>query len=237
MPADAGKPAGCLVALVDDDALFRESLALNLESGGMRVVEFADGASALAGLPAAAPDLVILDWRMPGMTGLAVLKALREDGFAPPALFLTSLDDPVHEEAALGLGAVDYVEKSRGFQVLARRIALALSRRPAGGAAPPSGLELDRDSRRARWNGQELPLTLNEFAILAHLVDHAGRDVPYRDLYAHVRAPGFAVGAGEEGYRQNVRTFLKRIRQKFRDIDPGFDRIGNYAGFGYRWKA
>jgi two-component system response regulator ChvI len=61
--------------------------------------------------------------------------------------------------------------------------------------------------------------------------------VRYREIYDVVRGSGFVAGAGEDGYRANVRAFIKRIRQKFREVDDGFDRIENYAGFGYRWRT
>jgi two-component system response regulator ChvI len=60
--------------------------------------------------------------------------------------------------------------------------------------------------------------------------------VRYRDIYDLVRGEGFTAGVGPEGYRANVRTFIKRIRQKFREIDERFDSIENYPGFGYRWR-
>ena len=58
----------------------------------------------------------------------------------------------------------------------------------------------------------------------------------YRELYDLVHGPDFVAGVGEQGYRANVRTFIKRIRQKFHDLEPEFDAIENYAGFGYRWR-
>ena len=64
----------------------------------------------------------------------------------------------------------------------------------------------------------------------------AGRDVSYREIYDLVRGEGFRAGSGEQGYRANVRALIKRIRQKFRDVDPTFDLIENYPGFGYRWR-
>ena len=67
------------------------------------------------------------------------------------------------------------------------------------------------------------------------LVDRAGNDVSYRSLYDIVHGEGFSAGAGEIGYRTNVRAFIKRIRQKFRDADAEFSHIENYPGFGYRW--
>ncbi len=72
---------------------------------------------------------------------------------------------------------------------------------------------------------------------MSYLVDRNGRDVGYRELYDLVRGGGFAAGAGPEGYRANVRTFIRRIRAKFRDIDDGFKEIENFPGFGYRWRG
>jgi two-component system response regulator ChvI len=80
-------------------------------------------------------------------------------------------------------------------------------------------------------------LTLTEFNILSRLARKADEDVSYRELYDLVHGKDFLAGRGAGGYRGNVRTFIKRIRKKFRAIDPDFDHIRNYAGFGYRWMA
>ena len=85
--------------------------------------------------------------------------------------------------------------------------------------------------------GSSIDLTLTEFKILTLLAEKAGQDVGYREIYDLVHGKDFIAGHGSEGYRANVRTFIKRIRKKFRDVDPGFDHIQNYAGFGYRWTA
>jgi two-component system response regulator ChvI len=60
-------------------------------------------------------------------------------------------------------------------------------------------------------------------------------DVTYRQIYDVVRGKDFAAGYGSEGFRANVRSFIKRIRKKFREADPDFEGIDNYPGFGYRW--
>jgi two-component system response regulator ChvI len=96
-------------------------------------------------------------------------------------------------------------------------------------------LTLRFDSRRASWGGTDILLTLTEFNILVFLTERANRDVSYREIYDIVRGEGFVAGDGEVGYRTNVRAFIKRIRQKFRDVDPNFSQIENYPGFGYRW--
>jgi two-component system response regulator ChvI len=69
------------------------------------------------------------------------------------------------------------------------------------------------------------------------LATRAGTDLTYRQIYDVVHGEGFCAGDGEAGYRVNVRSLIKRIRQKFHSIDPSFDEIENYPGFGYRWHA
>ena len=89
---------------------------------------------------------------------------------------------------------------------------------------------------RAFWHGTRIDLTISEFKVLCDLVTHAGIDRTYRQLYDAVRGEGFAVGHGHDGHRVNVRGYIKRIRKKFRDVDPAFDEIENYASFGYHWR-
>lgn len=98
-------------------------------------------------------------------------------------------------------------------------------------------LQLYPDQHRASWNGHEVSLTLREYAIVEHLAQHPGRDLQYRCLYDLVRGSGFSAGTGADGYQTNVRAFIKRIRRKFRDIDPNFNAIENYPRFGYRWRS
>jgi len=237
------------VLLVDDDDLFRESLEQNLIDAGFAVSGFADGPAVLAFLAnGGAADLVLLDWKMPAMNGIEVLKRLRETRLDIPVIFLTVLSDQIYEEAALLGGAVDFVEKSRSFSILLRRIELILEgakqkKTPVAEAGRADrrlsygDLELHLDSSRAFWKGERVDLTLTEFKMVHYLAGRAGKDVRYRELYDLVHGEGFIAGIGDEGYRANVRTFIKRIRQKFRDIDGTFEAIENYPGFGYRWRA
>ena len=236
------------VVLVDDDDLFRESLGQNLSDAGFEVRDFGSGEAALAHLlGGAGEDIVLLDWKMPGMNGIELLRRIRQAGLEAPVIFLTVLNDQIYEEAALQGGAVDFVEKSRSFSILLRRMNLILAGRKGEAAAsdgggPPTGLfqrgglELKGDTSRVFWRGEEVPLSVTEFKMVALLATRAGHDVRYRDLYDLVHGSGFVAGYGAEGYRSNVRAFVKRIRQKFREVDPDFDEIENYSGFGYRWR-
>lgn len=237
------------VVVVDDDRLFRDALAAGLRREGFLVTAFGGGSEALTALtgqpPATVCDVVVLDWRMPEMEGPQVLEHLRAAGFTPPAVMLTSLSDQVYEEAALGFGAVDFVDKERSVSILAHRLRVAATHKSgAGDRQQEAGegvvtigcLELDTSARRARWRDQEIELTLTEFDMVSLMARRAGRDVTYRELYDLVHGSGFQSGSGSDGYRSNVRGFIKRIRRKFETSDPGFDAIENYPGFGYRWR-
>jgi len=237
------------IALVDDDRLFREAIAAGLRREGFEVTAFDGGSTVIAALAGDAPsetcDVIVLDWRMPEMEGPQVLERLRSGGVATPVVMLTSMSDQVYEEAALGFGAVDFVDKERSVSILAHRLRVAASHVPQAPdmeTAPEEGvvlvgsLALDLSARRARWQDREIELTLTEFDMVAMMAQRAGRDVTYRELYDLVHGSGFQSGSGSDGYRSNVRGFVKRIRRKFEVVDAGFDVIENYPGFGYRWR-
>jgi len=241
------RPKAVRIVLVDDDEPFRESLGLNLEDEGFAVVSFPCGEAALDYLARGGEaSVILLDWRMPVMNGLEVLRRIRRQGIATPVIFLTALSDDIYEEAALEGGAVDFIDKSRRLSILVKRLHLITEgmRPTAPEPASPSSeimrlgsLELRFDISRASWREQTLALTLTEFKIVVLLAQRTGEDVGYREIYDVVHGKDFIAGYGAEGYRANVRTFIKRIRKKFRDVDPDFDHINNYAGFGYRWTA
>lgn len=232
------------ILLVDDDDLFRETLMQNFEDDGFKVFTASNGAEAkvvLQGDPA--PDGVVLDWNMPGENGLQVLRWMRNAGNTTPVLFLTGHNDQIYEESALESGATDFVDKSRSYSILKKRLMLILGERPlhADNANSDSSdvtvgdLKLRIASKRAYWQDQNLQLTVSEFDIVRLLVKDPGNDIGFREIYDVVHGKDFAAGHGDTGYRPNVRTFIKRIRKKFRDIDSSFDGIENYPGFGYRW--
>jgi len=169
--------------------------------------------------------------------GLELLKALREKGHHVPVLFLTGLQEPIYEERGLAEGAIDYIEKTRSVSVILHRLRLAIGGAKAAAAeAQPAGLSLDPTSARAEWRGRRVDLTLSEFRVVMLLAEREGKDVSYREIYNAVKGEGFIAGAGMEGYRANVRALVKRIRQKFKDVDPDFTALENYPGFGYRWR-
>lgn len=251
------------VVLIDDDDLFRESIRLNLCDEGFEVVDFSGGPPALAYFSAGeTADAIILDWKMPELNGLDVLCRLRDARITLPVIFLTALGDDLHEDLALAGGAIDFIDKSRRLSIVVKRLQLILGRQsPADAESEPEAapaqqpapeplvtsddptlrrhgyLDLRVDICRAWWRSHQLDLTLTEFHILRLLVERAGEDVSYREIYDLVHGKSFLAGYGPEGYRANVRALIKRIRLKFRNIDDEFGEIENYPGFGYRWLA
>jgi two-component system response regulator ChvI len=232
------------VVLTDDDELFRESLGLNLADEGYDVVSFANGRETLSYLEdGGGADVLLLDWRMPELSGIDVLRRLRRSGIDVPVIFLTVLSDDIYDQAALEGGAVDFIDKSRRLPILLKRVELIADGLRSAAKPEPGmpeirrlgALELRFQTHRAFWDGKMVDLSLTEFRIVALLAEKAGEDVGYRDIYDLVHGKDFVAGNGEEGYRTNVRSLVKRIRKAFRDVDPDFAQIENYAGFGYRW--
>jgi len=232
------------VVLTDDDELFRESLGLNLADEGYDVVSFANGRDTLGYLEeGGAADVLLLDWRMPELNGIDVLRHLRREGIEVPVIFLTVLSDDIYEQAALEGGAVDFIDKSRRLPILLKRVELIVEGLRSGAKSDPAppeifrhgGLELRTQTHRAFWAGSMVDLSLTEFRIVTLLAGKAGEDVGYREIYDLVHGKDFVAGNGEDGYRTNVRSLVKRIRKAFREVDPEFTQIENYAGFGYRW--
>lgn len=231
------------VALVDDDDDYREVLSADLVDRGFSVVCFADGPSFLEALSNGLEVRVaLLDWTLPEMSGFELLGALRERGSGLPVVFLTGHALAERELQALDRGAIDFVDKSRGTDVLAHRLRVVIEgqRQPPPAAAMPEierqgELTLDRQTARALWRGQDLALTMTEYKIVALLVSPKGRLQTYRAIYDVAHYEGFVAGSGEHGYTTNVRSMVKRIRKKFLAVDPNFSEIKNMQRIGYRW--
>jgi two-component system response regulator ChvI len=238
------------VILVDDEPLFRQALCENLADAGFETVEFECGPSMLEHLKTnSTVDLIILDWKMPKMNGIDVLKHLRRDGYTMPVIFLTGLSHAAYEEAALTGGAVDFIEKSRGFAILLKRAELSLKRarsrekrfgatmdEAATGTLKIGHLALSLDTNTASWKGNEVSLTASEFKMVRLMAERAGDHVPYGQLYDVVLSKHSTTDGEKADIEMNVRTFIKRIRRGFVDVDACFDCIENYAKFGYRWR-
>jgi two-component system response regulator ChvI len=241
--AGGTEPPGLLV--VDDDPLFLRTFAANLAAEGYLPHCFTDPQAALSVVLDGSLTLAacVMDLDMPGLDGLAFLRAMSVAGRTLPMILVTAHSEHVYEEEALRLGAADFVDKSRGPGIILRRIALVLRGRPEVASQPVAAdlsagqLLLRPSARRADWNDAEVPLSRTEFDVLLLLVGRIGQSVSYREIYDTIKGAGFVAGPGEEGYRANVRATIKRIRKKFADLDPEFAALGNLPGYGYAWRA
>lgn len=228
------------VALVDDEASILASVKMALESEGFEVSSFSNGQDALTALSSAPADIGVFDIKMPRMDGLELLRRLREKSDMP-VLFLTSKDDEIDEVFGLRMGADDYITKPFSQRLLVERLRAVLRRTKArqSGASSTGGdqavhhgrLTLDSEKHETLWGGQSINLTVTEFLILEALASRPGfvknrdalMDAAYSDqIYVDDRT---------------IDSHIKRIRRKFRQIDPQFDAIETLYGVGYKYKV
>ncbi len=225
------------IALVDDDKNILTSVAMALEAEGYEVDSYADGAEALRGMERQPVDLAVLDIKMPRMDGLELLGHLRAKS-ALPVIFLTSKDDEVDEVLGLRMGADDYISKPFSQRLLIERIRALLRRAelergPAGGATDEEvmrrgSLMLDMARHQCSWQDRPLDLTVTEFLLLKSLATHPG----------HVKNRDQLIDAayGENIYvdDRTIDSHVKRLRKKFRAIDPEFPGIESRYRVCYR---
>jgi len=229
---------------VDDDDDYREVIAAELGDQGFRVTEFSESSGLVDYFSEGhSADAILLDWNLPTVSGIELVSLLKSRGVQTPVIMLTGMPGSHYEIEALDRGAVDFVDKAKGVSVLARRVRLTIAAREESEYSVRSrdrlgcgALVLRPQVSRAYWLGHELDLTVTEFNIVRKLISNVGEHVTYREIYDCVHHCGFIAGSGEDGYRTNVRSTIKRIRNKFRGVDQDFTEIENFPAFGYRWR-
>ena len=227
------------IALVDDDRNILTSISMALENEGFKVQTYIDAENALVGISRNPPDLAVIDIKMPRMDGEELLKRLRKKTTIP-ILFLTSKDDEVDELLGLKLGADDFIKKSGGFsiKVLIERIRVQLRKNRTNidetkNLIKHGKLVLDPSQLECEWNGKSLPekLTTTEFLIVKELAKRPGiikeraqlMDIAYKD--------------NNDIEDRTIDSHVKRIRKKFKKVDPDFSAIETRYGSGYRWNV
>ncbi|MCZ8086080.1 MAG: response regulator transcription factor [Brevundimonas sp.] len=229
------------ITLVDDDENIVTSVSLALESHGHTVTAYHDGASGLEALEANPPDLAILDVKMPRMDGMEVLRRLRQSS-SVPVVMLTSKDEEIDEILGFNLGADDYIHKPFSQRLLLERVKAILRRSGQPGEEPETGAEaagrairrgklvMDPARHECTWDGLAVKLTVTEFLLLQALAQRPGfvksrdslMDAAYDDqVYVDDRT---------------IDSHVKRMRKKFRVVDPEFDAIETLYGVGYRYR-
>ena len=229
--------SGETILLIDDDATLRELLAAQLHTAGYRTREAADGSIGLKLAAEIAPDLIVLDVMMPGMSGWEVCERLRAPGGAKsrvPIILLTAKGEEFDKLRGFRLGVDDYVTKPFSFAELVARVGAVLTRAQFTQAPTHSltsgDLSIDFDQKHATVGGRPVDLTPTEYRLLETLARRAHRTVPTETLLVEVWGPEYT------GEVEHVKHYIWTLRSKI-EVDPGDPKhILTERGFGYRFE-
>ena len=237
-----GYPTIVQLILVRDDDRHWDQVEAELVHEGFVVQSFEESQAMLAaasgGLSA---DLVVLRCKAEKMLGFDLMSRIGADWLSWRMAVLPAHNSPIFDRLALDRGAADIVDKVRGMALLAARLPVIASEKRSssdigsGDVLHCGRLTLRSGSRRGLWDNIDVGLTLSEFKIVQLLACNAGSFISYRQIYDGVHHVGFIAGNGKDGYRVNVRSAIKRIRDKFRTLDTEFNQIQTFQSFGYCW--
>ena len=219
------------ILLIDDDEGLRETVGLLLEQDGYQVLSAADGRTGFDLAATARPDLILVDLRLPGMSGVDICRQIRASGATTPLIILSAVGDEIDKVLLLEIGADDYIVKPFGARELLARIRAVLRR-----AAPQPArslhfgeVQVDLDRRFVMRAGQEIRLTPAEYNLLTFFLQHPDRPLTRDALLNSVW--------GYESF-PNTRTVdahVLKLRQKL-ESDPAVPKhFLTLHGVGYRF--
>jgi len=229
------------VAIVEDDFDQRENYRDALQKSGYEVETYANRPDALAGMRNNMPDLAILDIMLENEMdgGFDLCRDLRALSPTLPIIFLTARDTDIDRVSGLRLDAWDYLTKPLNMQFLSVRInslfrivdslANENEEHEKSDTLLIDDLEINEDSMSIRWKGQELSLTLTEFWLIESMARHPGHVKTYENMMQITR----------QSYveRNTINGYIRRIRNKFKEIDADFKHIQTVFGVGYKWNS
>ena len=229
------------VAIIEDDLDQRENYRDALAQSGYEVTTYRNRQEGLSGMRANMPDLAILDIMLENDMdgGFDLCRDLRALSPTLPIIFLTARDTDIDRVSGLRLDAWDYLTKPLNMQFLSVRInslfrivdSLGTQRSESdeNHHLVVDDLQINEDSMSIRWKGQELSLTLTEFWLIESMARHPGHVKTYANMMQITR----------QSYveRNTINGYIRRIRNKFKEIDPDFKHIQTVFGVGYKWNA
>jgi two-component system KDP operon response regulator KdpE len=221
------------ILVVDDETSIRKFLKASLEANQFEVVEAQTGQEALLKLIETKPSLVVLDHGLPDMSGIEVLKKLREWSTVP-VIFLTVRDTDEEKVQALDNGADDYLTKPFSLPELMARIRVAIRHSKVEETQPILSfgkLVLNQSTHKATYDGIELKLTSTEYDLLKLLLRSGEKLVPHRMILKEIWGPNSVE------HNHYLRVYFGQIRKKLDTAFPGAGEIiENESGVGYRLK-
>lgn len=228
----AGAAKAGRILVVEDEPALREMVAENLREAGYAVDEAEDVAAAWRLVRTAPPDLVLLDWMLPDVSGYELLRNLRRDAATRElaVIMLTAKGEEPDRVRGLEAGADDYVSKPFSLRELRARVQAVLRRRggPVGEPVSMGGLEVDVARHRVLAHGREVRLGPTEFRLLHFLITHPDR------VYSRTQLLDHAWGRDVFVEERTVDVQIRRLRKA---LEPY--RLDSYVqtvrGFGYRF--
>lgn len=221
------------ILIVEDEASIAELISVNLRHNGFQPVWAMDAESAQRELDEILPDVILLDWMLPGESGLTLARRWRASARtkAVPILMLTARGDEADRVAGLDAGSDDYIVKPFSPRELLARIRAVLRRRvpeSAGGAVKIGDLQLDADTYRVSWQDKPLKVGPTEFKLLQYLMRHPER--------VHTRGMLLDKVWGDHVYieERTVDVHVKRLRESLGDAGAMIETV---RGAGYRLTA
>lgn len=222
------EPSSAHILVIEDEAKLARFVETELTCEGYRVSVASDG---MAGLRAACdqnPDLVLLDWMLPGISGLEVCRRLRSTGNRVPVVLMTARDEVADRAASLDAGADDYVVKPFSIQDLLARIRIYLRqpKRSRGGQLVFMDLILDPVTREVTRGERQVELTAKEYDLLRYLMEHPRQVLTRQQILEHVWGCDFT------GDSNIIEVYIRYLRLKIEG--PGEKRlIQTVRGVGY----
>lgn len=220
------------ILIVEDEGAIRELIAFGLRRAGFETREAHDAASARASIADVRPDLALIDWMLPDMSGLELTRALKRDKETRdlPVIMLTARAEEHDKVTALDGGADDYVTKPFSARELAARINAMLRRSHGGALLNVEGLVLDAAGHRVMAGERTVPLGPTEYRLLSFFMTHAER------VYSRAQLLDRVWGGNVYVEERTVDVHIRRLRKALAAFS--YDRlIQTVRGSGYRFST
>lgn len=214
------------ILIIEDEYGIYNFLQQGLEEEGYRVAVASDGAVGLAMYRAEKPELILLDWMLPRMSGIEVCKAVRTQDVATPILFLTAKDTVGETVEGLQAGANDYIKKPFSFEELLERIKVHFRQAKPGSELRLGNILLTPGTYQVRVGDDKVALTQREFELFEFLVRNKGHVCRRDEIIEKVWGVNFHYDTGV------IDVFINAIRKKL-NMDKDSGHIKTVRGVGY----